>query len=115
VRNGESRKGEEARSTTREEEGEGAERGMEVVVVVEDERVRRVAWEQRKATRRKMQRDAASSPPPSPSAPSLVLFLSPLAVSSRLLCPGRFLSCRRTSFLRPRLLPCFHDLSSSFQ
>jgi len=42
-----------------------------------------VAWEQRKATRRKMQRDAASSPPepfcpfPFPSGLSLSPFLPP--------------------------------------
>jgi len=45
---------------------------------------------------------------------ALSFSLSP-SVSAYLLCPGRFLSRRRTSFLRPRLLPCFHDLSSSFQ
>lgn len=73
-------------------------------------RVRRVAWEQRKATRRKMQRDGGASSrlasrllyPPSFS--TLLLF----SVSVFLLSPAR-------SFLTSGPLPRLHNLSSGFQ
>lgn len=104
--NGESRKGEGAKSTASEEGrreggGGGGESGMR--------RVRRVAWEQRKATRRKMQRDDTSLSialfPGSPLVRVLCLFL----LYYFTLCLLRFLS----PFLpHPGPLPCFHDLSS---
>lgn len=55
VCNGESRKGEGARSTAREKKWKRSRRRGRTG------RVRRVAWEQRKATRRKMQRVSGAS------------------------------------------------------
>lgn len=62
VCNGESRKGEGARSTAS-EEGEEKEKEEEAEERGGMRRVWRVAWEQRKATRRKMQRDGTSIAP----------------------------------------------------
>lgn len=68
VCNGESRKGEGARSAAREKEWKRSRRRGRM------RRVRRVAWEQRKATRRKMQRDGSASQPLLSASLSLPFF-----------------------------------------
>lgn len=102
VCNGESRKGEGARSTAREKKWKRSRRRGRTG------RVRRVAWEQRKATRRKMQRVSGAS-----SLPSWLLSIFPVSFYSALF---------SVSFLPPPLflpysgpLPRFYDLSSGFQ
>lgn len=92
VCNGESRKGEGARSTAREKKEWKRSRRRGRM-----RRVRRVAWEQRKATRRKMQRDGSASQPLlsaslSPSFLSISFYFTLLRVSCSLLPAAAFLT-----------------------
>lgn len=107
VCNGESRKGEGARSAAREKKEWKRSRRRGRM-----RRVWRVAWEQRKATRRKMQRDGSASQPLLLASLSLPFSLH-LLLLHFIAC--LFLSPSRRRLPYPEPLPRFHNLSSGFQ